>query len=99
MKELPEYYSTREFRISVGEREKWEIVEKAKKHFSAGHKVSDIDGARIEFEHGWALVRASNTGPKISLRMEADSEKELEGIKNAMRSFLKSASTSLNVDF
>jgi len=30
-----------------------------------------VDGARAVFEHGWGLVRASNTQPAITLRFEA----------------------------
>jgi len=97
--ELPRYYSTPEIRLAVREKEKWEIVQKAGDRFSKSHKVIDVDGARIEFPHGWALVRASNTGAKISLRMESSSEKGLLEIKEAMRSFLRSASVPLNADF
>ena len=41
----------------------------------------DIDGARILFEHGWGLVRASNTQPVIVMRFEADSQDRLEQIQ------------------
>jgi len=87
--ELPRYYSTPEIRISVPEQEKWELVERVKEHFSLQHEVIGVDGARIVFSCGWALVRASNTSAKIVLRMEARSEKGLEGIKKEMRSALK----------
>ena len=33
------------------------------------------------FEDGYALVRASNTGPNITMRFEAKSEERLEIIK------------------
>jgi phosphomannomutase/phosphoglucomutase len=48
--------------------------------------VIDIDGARVYFEDGaWALIRASNTQPRLSLRFEARSEKQLSAIKGEMR--------------
>jgi len=40
----------------------------------------DIDGARIEFETGWGLVRASNTEPVIVLRAEGRTESERDTI-------------------
>jgi len=48
--------------------------------------VIDIDGARIYFEDGaWALIRVSNTQPRLSLRFEARSERQLTAIKGEMR--------------
>ncbi len=44
--------------------------------------VIDIDGARVKFPHGWALVRASNTQPSLVVRYEADSEEELRKIQS-----------------
>ena len=46
-----------------------------------GYKIIDIDGVRVEFEDGWALVRASNTGPNLTLRFEATSKKGLTMIQ------------------
>jgi phosphomannomutase/phosphoglucomutase len=43
--------------------------------------VDELDGARIDFGDGWALVRASNTQPVLSLRFEATSEGRLEELK------------------
>lgn len=43
--------------------------------------LCEIDGARIDFGDGWALLRASNTGPYLITRFEASSleqAKELE---------------------
>ena len=34
----------------------------------------DIDGVKVLFDDGWALVRASNTGPNLTLRFEATNE-------------------------
>ena len=43
--------------------------------------MNDIDGVRVSFSDGWALVRASNTGPNLTLRFEALNEKRLDEIK------------------
>jgi phosphomannomutase/phosphoglucomutase len=52
-------------------------VERVREHFENAWRVDDLDGARIDFGDGWALVRASNTQPALSLRFEASSEQRL----------------------
>ena len=42
-----------------------------------GLRVNAIDGARVEFDDGWGLVRASNTQPVLVYRFEASSQKRL----------------------
>ena len=37
---------------------------------------------RVNFEDGWALVRASNTGPNLTLRFEATNKTRLTEIKD-----------------
>ena len=46
------------------------------------YKIIDVDGVRCEFEDGWALVRASNTGPNLTLRFEANSHARLNEIQS-----------------
>jgi len=98
-KSLPQYFSTPEIRVNTTEKEKWEIVEKAKKFFSAKYDTLTIDGVRVNFDDGWALIRASNTSPKLVLRMEADSKKRLEEIKTVMRNALSSFSKNIEPGF
>jgi len=61
--EIPRYVSTPEIRVPVTNDEvKFRIVAELVEKFKAmGLPVIDIDGARIEFPDGFALVRASNT--------------------------------------
>ena len=40
-----------------------------------------IDGVKAKFDDGFALVRASNTGPNITSRFEATTESRLNQIK------------------
>ena len=44
----------------------------------------DIDGARVNFDDGWGLVRASNTQPVLVLRFEAKTMDALAGIREAI---------------
>ncbi len=96
---LPQYYSTPEIRVSVSESEKWEISEKARKYFTEKYDTLTIDGVRVNFKDGWALIRASNTSPKLVLRMESKSREGLERIKELMRKAMKSFSGGLKLDF
>jgi phosphomannomutase/phosphoglucomutase len=43
-----------------------------------------VDGIRVVFEHGWGLVRASNTTPVLVTRYEADSEENLKLYRETM---------------
>lgn len=81
--ESPKTYSTPEIRREVGsEARKFALVEAAVEAFrGAGLQVNDIDGARVSFEDGFGLVRASNTQPILILRFEAKSEARLEEIR------------------
>jgi phosphomannomutase len=62
-------------------------VEKATAYFQKelGLNVVTIDGARIEFADGWGLLRASNTSPKLVVRVEADTAKKMKEILDAHR--------------
>ncbi|MEM0359878.1 MAG: phosphomannomutase/phosphoglucomutase [Candidatus Diapherotrites archaeon] len=96
---LPKYNSTPEIRIECNEKEKWLLVEKAKKYFSAKHDIITIDGVRVNFPDGWALVRASNTSPVLVLRMESSTKKGLERIKEEMRIAMKEIAPKLELGF
>ena len=89
--DLPKTFSTPEIRYEVGSEErKFELVRRAVEHFRAqGHRVVDVDGARVIFEDGaWGLVRASNTTPILVLRFEAASEARLEEVRAIFESAL-----------
>lgn len=80
---IHKYYSTEEIKVSVTEESKFEIVEKVKQYaIEKNYTIITLDGVRITFEDGWALVRASNTGPNLTVRFEAISENRLEELQN-----------------
>lgn len=79
--DINKYYSTDELKINTTEENKYKAVEEIKNYaISKNYKFNDIDGVRIEFEDGWALIRYSNTGPIISARFEANSNARLKQI-------------------
>ena len=81
--------SSPEILIPVADERKFAIIET----FTENQKFSDaglinIDGLRVEFRHGWGLIRASNTGPAITMRFEADSESSMKRIQNDFKELL-----------
>ncbi|MFM8268593.1 MAG: phosphomannomutase/phosphoglucomutase [Pseudomonadota bacterium] len=83
LQDLPPSFCTPEIRMECADEKKFEVVRRAKKELEdRGYRVNPIDGARVEFEDGWGLVRASNTQAVLVLRFEATSERRLKEIKN-----------------
>ncbi len=79
---INEYCATPEIKISASNDKKFLIVNKVLEYVkNKNYDYLDIDGVRVNFENGWGLVRASNTGPNLTLRFEAKTEEELEKIK------------------
>ncbi len=93
--EFPVYFSTAEIRIEVTEEQKWDVVEKAVAHFKKGHDVIDVDGARVLFGDGWALLRTSNTQPVIVARFEARTEDRLKEIRDEIAAWLADQGVAL----
>ncbi|MEJ2547638.1 MAG: phosphomannomutase, partial [Gemmatimonadota bacterium] len=85
---IPSYPSTPEIRVDCEEEEKFEIVERTVEHYRRSYEVIDIDGARVLFDDGWALIRASNTQPVIVCRFEADTEEALVRIRDEVAGWL-----------
>lgn len=93
--DFPVYVSTPEIRIDVSEEQKWGIVERAVAHFEKTHDVIDVDGARVLFGDGWALMRASNTQPAIVARFEAKSPHRLAEIQQEVEAWLATQGVSI----
>jgi phosphomannomutase/phosphoglucomutase len=93
--DFPVYVSTPEIRIDVSEEQKWDLVERAVAHFSASHDVIDVDGARVLFGDGWALLRASNTQPAVVARIEAVSDSKLTEIREEVSAWLATQGVAL----
>ena len=87
--DFPVYVSTPELRIEVTEETKFAIVEAAQNHFKETRDVIDVDGARVKFDGGWGLLRASNTQPILVARYEAETEEQLTAIRGEIESWLR----------
>ena len=86
--DVPRYPSTPELRLDCPEEEKFEVVREAVEHYRGSHEVVDVDGARVQFDGGWALIRASNTQPVVVVRLEADSRERLSEIRDDVAALL-----------
>ncbi|MDY5993109.1 MAG: phosphomannomutase, partial [Bacilli bacterium] len=76
------YYSTEELKFKSSDDKKFAIIDKVAEYAkSKDYKFLDIDGVKVLFNDGWALVRASNTGPNITARFEAKTEERLEELQ------------------
>jgi phosphomannomutase/phosphoglucomutase len=84
LSDLPETFSTPELRVDCAEELKFAVVQRIADEFAKTNEVITIDGARILFENGWGLVRASNTQAILVLRFEADSEASLQKIRETV---------------
>jgi len=87
---FPAYVSTPEIRVDVTEERKWSVVASAVAHFRARHDIIDVDGVRVLFGDGWALLRASNTQPVIVARYEARTAERLAEIRGEVEAWLRS---------
>ena len=94
LSEIPNVITTPEFRIEFSEDEKFSAVDKIIKEFQSDlrdYKISEIDGMRLENESGWALIRASNTQPALTMRFESDSIENLNILQKYVKDKIEKA--------
>lgn len=98
IKDFPKYYATEEIKIPVSDEQKFNVVEKVKEYAkSMNYPINDIDGVRITYTNGWALVRASNTGPNVTFRGEATSEAGVKALENIYIPLIKKNSENIDM--
>jgi phosphomannomutase/phosphoglucomutase len=91
---LPSLHNTPEIRMPCADDVKFEVVRRAVSWFRERYDVVDVDGARVIFREagrsvGWGLVRASNTGPVLVMRFEADTSQRLGEIRGLVEDRLR----------
>ncbi|MDM5271265.1 phosphomannomutase/phosphoglucomutase [Sulfurovum sp. zt1-1] len=99
---LPAVFSTEEIKVETTEEEKFLIIDKIKEllihppaDFPVMLNVIDVDGVRINFEHGWGLVRASNTTPVLVTRFESTDEAMAKTYETKVNELIQKAKDSL----
>ena len=100
---LPKVYTSANIEIEVREDEKFEIIEKIEdklnniqRGFPIIKNILKIDGLRINFENGWALIRASNTNALIMTKYEATSFGTAIAYKKAVENLIQEVRDELN---
>ena len=95
-KDIPELVSTPEINLATTDEKKFKIVEEfiSKANYANCTSIL-IDGVRIESDTAWGLLRASNTSPNLVLRFEADTNENLELMKNNFKKTLSEINPSL----
>lgn len=90
LKGISHYESTPEIKIATPDEIKFQIIDKVKKYCLEKHyQILLVDGVKVFFEDGSALVRASNTGPNITTRFEAKTKERLEEIQTEFTNLIE----------
>lgn len=101
LSDVPQTVVTPEIRVDCQDDKKFQLVEAVTQRFHEIEKTQDlatadlpirelitIDGVRVRFDHGWGLIRASNTQPALVLRFEGSSQDHLSQIREYLESEL-----------
>lgn len=100
---LPKVYTSENIEIEVSERSKFLIIKKIEEKLNQIQRgfpiikdILKIDGLRINFEYGWALIRASNTNALIMTKYEATSYATAMSYKNAVENIINEVISEIN---
>ena len=87
---FPRYVTSPEIKAHCADSEKYavmnEIVGECCVRWPG--RVNDLCGARVRFDHGWGLVRASSNMPELVLIFEADTRDHMLEIREIFRGLL-----------
>ncbi|MGB2694226.1 MAG: phosphomannomutase/phosphoglucomutase [Dehalococcoidia bacterium] len=86
---VPRWFTSPEMRVPCADDKKWDVVVAVANELRKSHDALEIDGIRATFDDGWALIRASNTGPNLTLRFEARSQAGLDAIDREVMAVLR----------
>ena len=100
---LPKVYTSENIEIEVSEKNKFLIIKKIaeklktiQRGFPIIKDILKIDGLRINFEYGFALIRASNTHNVIVTKYEATSYATAMSYKNAIENLINEVINEIN---
>ena len=86
---ITKYYNYPEGKFTVEDSKKDIIVSRVEEYCKEkGYNYSKIDGIKVLYDDGFALVRKSNTGPNITTRYESSNKEKLELIKKEFDSLI-----------
>jgi phosphomannomutase/phosphoglucomutase len=88
MLDTPQYFTSPTWQVDCADEIKYSIVDKLVKEFKQEYgpdRIIDINGARVKFDKGWGLVRASSNLPVLVLIFESKTKKGLKEIEGIFR--------------
>ena len=92
---MPAWRASPEVQLPCADGEKFAVAARAAQLFARRVPIIDIDGARADYSQiepgAWALVRASNTNPVLTVRLEARTDRGYSRVREAVRAVLEEA--------
>lgn len=86
--QTPSYVISPTIHIDCADAVKYDVVERLtaelKKRYGS-ENVNDVNGARVQFEDGWGLVRPSSNEPVLVVVVESKTAEGVEKIKNIFK--------------
>ncbi|MBN2181785.1 MAG: phosphomannomutase/phosphoglucomutase [Sedimentisphaerales bacterium] len=87
---FPQYITSPEIKAHCPDETKYDVVDRLVADFKReyGSRVNDINGARVLFDNGWGLVRASSNLPELVLIFEGKTEQDMMHIRDIFKTKL-----------
>jgi phosphomannomutase/phosphoglucomutase len=85
--DAPQYVTSPEINAHCADEVKYAVVDRLVEELKAEYpgRVNDVNGARVSFDDGWGLVRASSNLPELVLVFEGRTREAMERIKETFR--------------
>lgn len=97
---IPDSLTTPEIKINIADEDKFLFMQRFVDEAQFPQtRIINIDGMRVEFEHGWGLLRASNTTPCLVARFEAVDEASLTHIQRLFKEQIQRIDALIAVPF
>lgn len=88
--QFPKTFAEPEIRPYCDDEIKFDVLNNITDHFKDKYPNITLDGIRMDFGNGgWAGIRVSNTSPRLSVSMEAQTNEHLEEIKGIILGHIK----------
>jgi len=87
---FPHYITSPEIKAHCPDHTKYDIVDQLITDFKGeyGSRVNNINGARVLFDNGWGLVRASSNLPELVLVFEGKTEEDMLYVRDIFKAKL-----------
>jgi phosphomannomutase / phosphoglucomutase len=94
----PSFFTTPDLRLKFAAGEQEEIIARIRQQFG-NYPQSSLDGVKVIFSDGWALVRQSVTAPELTFRFEGEDAESLDSLVRGFAGKLGDVGERLNKTF